>query len=212
MGQVPLNSRIKRENVPKEVYECYMALMKEKEIRLTGSSSLDLVLVVFLLNIGEFVNDKIFEQYLLFSKAARGAFCDHGEEVYRYFFVQRSPPFPLKGFAAGEVAFFPVVADFLVSLYVPKVYPVMGDGREVNLSTIELHTFEFCSWLHKQKMTQIRIELEEDFALDYQPSLKKPTPVRLEEPKEEELSEEQSLPQHPPDDDDDGEKAHPAEA
>lgn len=77
-GSVPLGSRIRKEVLPKETYDCYLLLMKEKEARLQPTSSLDLALTVYLINVGQHVNDKIYEQFLLFARIARNCFNEHG--------------------------------------------------------------------------------------------------------------------------------------
>lgn len=55
-----------------------MSLVKEKEIKLSSSSSLDLALIAFLINVGIYVNDKIYEQFLNFAKFARSCYFEHG--------------------------------------------------------------------------------------------------------------------------------------
>jgi hypothetical protein len=79
-GKVALSSRIKKDQVPKEVFDSYLSLMRlGGEVKLHSTSSLDLALAVFLLNVGEHVSDKIYEQFLLFARIARGCFFEHGE-------------------------------------------------------------------------------------------------------------------------------------
>lgn len=55
-GSVNITSRIKKETLPKEIYECYSNLIKSTTpVELTKNSTLDLVLTVYLLGVGEFV-------------------------------------------------------------------------------------------------------------------------------------------------------------
>jgi len=74
LGRVSLSSRIKKETVPKELYECYSQLIKDQQCKLTRKSSLDLVLAVYLLNVGKFVNDKLFDHFLLFVRIVRSCY------------------------------------------------------------------------------------------------------------------------------------------
>ena len=43
------------------------------------------------------MNDKVYEQFLIFAKIARACFYEHGEELYRAVFSKKdSGPFQLK--------------------------------------------------------------------------------------------------------------------
>jgi hypothetical protein len=170
-GAVQLSARIRKDALPRETYDSYLALMKEKEVRLQSTSSLDLALTVYLVNVGFHVNDKVYEQFLSFARLARHCFSDHGEEVYRAYFARKEQggPFALAGFAGNEVRFFPIVADFLVQSYIPL------EAREANLSLMELLTFDFCNWLYNRRLTNIRVTMGNDFKLDYKPI---PTPAK----------------------------------
>jgi hypothetical protein len=78
-GKVALSSRIKKIKSPKKSSR-YLSLMRQgDEVKLNSTPSLDLALAVFLLNHGEHVSDKIYEQFLLFARIARGCFFEHGE-------------------------------------------------------------------------------------------------------------------------------------
>lgn len=150
--------------------------MRQGEVRLQASSTLDLALAVFLLNMGEHVNDKIYEQLLLFARIARGCFYEHGEEVYRvYFLRQGTGPFQLGHFSGQEVKYFPIVCDFASQCYIPTTY---GEGQ-VNISLMELLLFDFCNWLFLRKLTPIRTSFNRDFRLDY-----KPPPSKARQPKQ----------------------------
>ena len=98
-GSVPLGSRLRKDIVPKEIYECYHALMKEKEVRLNSSSSVDLAFTIYLLNVGFHINDKLYENYVAFARAARSCFYEYGEEVFRAYFSRHSQggPFVMNG-------------------------------------------------------------------------------------------------------------------
>lgn len=43
------------------------------------TSPIDLILTIYLLNIGEYVNDKLYDYYLIFAKLARNCYHEHGE-------------------------------------------------------------------------------------------------------------------------------------
>jgi hypothetical protein len=47
---------MKKESSSKEIYECFTNLTKNQEIKLTKNSSLDFVLTVYTLNVGDYVN------------------------------------------------------------------------------------------------------------------------------------------------------------
>jgi hypothetical protein len=98
-GSVPLGSRVRKDGLPKEIYECYHALMKEKEVRLSSSSSIELALTIYLLNVGFHVSDKLYENYLAFARVARSCFYDYGEEVFRAYFSRHNQggPFIMSG-------------------------------------------------------------------------------------------------------------------
>jgi hypothetical protein len=108
--------------LPKETYECYQGLMKEKEVRLNPTSSLDLALTVYLLNVGFHVNDKLYDHFLAFARLSRHCFHEHGEELFRAYFSRREQggPLVLAGPFAVEVRFFPMVGDFLLQCYLPQ--------------------------------------------------------------------------------------------
>lgn len=108
--------RIKKEQLPKEICECYAGMLKQQECKLAGSCSLDMALAVYLLNAGEFVGERVYEYYLLFARAARGCFYEHGEEIYKAYHSgkQNIPPF------TGELSDFPTVAEFLICHYLPE--------------------------------------------------------------------------------------------
>jgi hypothetical protein len=62
---------------------------QQQEIKLTPKSPLDLVLTVYLLNVGEFINEKMYDYYLIFAKLARGCYLEYGEEVYKNCFSKK---------------------------------------------------------------------------------------------------------------------------
>jgi hypothetical protein len=62
---------------------------QQQEIKLTPKSSLDLVLTVYLVNVGEFINEKMYDYYVIFAKLARGCYYEHGEEIYRNGFSKK---------------------------------------------------------------------------------------------------------------------------
>lgn len=141
--------------------------MRQGEVRLHSTSSLDLVLAVYLLNVGEHVNDKIYEQFLLFARIFRGCFHEHGDEVHKAYFTKGGPgPFQLACFNPQEVKYFPIICDFALQCYIPVTY---GEGKDVNSSLMELMLFDFCNWLYLRKLTPIRTSFARDFKLDYKP-------------------------------------------
>ena len=70
--------------------ESFNNLVKMQEFQLTKRSSLDLVLTVFLLNVGEHVGERLYEYYLIFAKLCRNCYMELGEEVFRACFKQPS--------------------------------------------------------------------------------------------------------------------------
>jgi hypothetical protein len=165
---VAVTGRVKKDLVAKEVFESYLWLMRQGEVKLHHTSSLDLALAVFLLNVGEHVNDKIYEQFLLFARIARGCFHEHGEEVHKAYFSRAGAgPFQLAQFSLLEVKYFPIICDFAVQCYIPATF---GEGgREVNASLMELMLFDFCNWLYQRRLTPIRTSFAREFKLDYKP-------------------------------------------
>jgi hypothetical protein len=62
---------------------------QQQDIKLTSKSPLDLVLTVYLLNVGEYINEKMYDYYLIFAKLARGCYFEFGEEIYRNCFNKK---------------------------------------------------------------------------------------------------------------------------
>jgi hypothetical protein len=73
-GSVAAGGRVRKEMVPKELYDCYCNLMKQQDIHITKTSSLDAVLVAYLFGVGEYVNEKLYDHYLLFVKLVRSCY------------------------------------------------------------------------------------------------------------------------------------------
>lgn len=67
--------------------------------------------------------------------------------------------------------YFPIVADFIIHIYIP--YTEIKDGREINMSLMELLIFDFCNWLNLHKLTMIKTSLSKDFRLDFKPAVGK---------------------------------------
>lgn len=186
-GTVPLHARIKKDALPKEMGECYGALLKQQDCKLTPRSSLDLVLTVYLLNVGEYVNDKLFDHYLMFARLVRSCFHDCAEEVYRQCFAAQATP-ASPAFSLAECRFFPIICDFLLRYYLPT-----SDYKELNLSLIELMLYDFCRWMLRNALTHVKVQLKKEYRLMVKPTaIARPKCVRQakgeseEEPKEEE--------------------------
>ena len=78
-GSVALHARVKKDSVPKDMYEQYLQIIKQHEFNLTEQSTIDLALLIFLINIGDITFDKVYEQFQIFARLARACFYDHGE-------------------------------------------------------------------------------------------------------------------------------------
>jgi hypothetical protein len=103
---------------------------------LSPNSSLELALVVYLINMGGFINDKLYEQLLFFARNARACFAEHAEEIYRGYYSRKDweGSLYIHGFHAGEVRFFPMIADFFVQCYLP-----IAEHREGKKVSSSLH-------------------------------------------------------------------------
>lgn len=60
-----------------------------------------------------------------------------------------------------------MVADFIVHIYIP--HTELKEGREINMSLMELLVFDFCNWLNLHKLTMIKTSLPKDYRLDFKP-------------------------------------------
>jgi hypothetical protein len=159
LGSVSIHSRFRKDHIPKEIYEHYQQLAKTPEVHLEKTSSLDLLLALYLFNLGEYINDKLYDHYLLFSKLLRSCFLEHGEEVFRACFSKpESPPF-LSEFTPGEVQYVPIICDYMLRYYIPHL-EAAKEAKDVNLSLMELMLSDFCSWLFKKKLTPIKVTLK----------------------------------------------------
>lgn len=129
--------------------------------------------MLFLLNMGELINDKVYDQFLIFARLARSCFYEHGEELYRAVFSKKDAgPFQLKEFSLHQVKYFPLVSDFLIRFYIPE--GENKDSKEANLSLMELITYDFCSWLSKRQLTNITVSLTRSVEIDFKPAQVKP--------------------------------------
>jgi hypothetical protein len=191
LGSVPIQFRIRKENLPKEVYDCYVAIMKHQDCKLNKNSTLEQALTVYLLNVGDYVNDKVFDYYVIFAKIARNCFHDCGEELYRACFHKKdSGPLHLPSFSNSEVGYFPIVSDFLIKHYLPT-QEFNKENRDLIVRMVELITSDFCSWLYRRKLTTIKIKLMREYKLDTKPVAttvvkQKNTPKKDEPSKEKE--------------------------
>jgi hypothetical protein len=73
----------------------------------------------------------------------------------------------MKDFNSQYLKYFPMVSDFLLRFYIPETES--KDTKEANLSLMEIITFDFCNWLNKRKLTQIKIALGRDIEIDFKP-------------------------------------------
>ena len=151
-----MNARIKKDGVPKEIYEQYVLLTKQHEFKLSEHCSLDLALALFLINMGEHVNDKVYDQFLIFARLARACFFEFGEELYRAVFAKKETgPFQLKDFSLQYARYFPLVADFFVRYYLAEIDN--KDRAEANRSLMEVIVYDFCNWLKIRKLTNLKV-------------------------------------------------------
>jgi hypothetical protein len=129
-------------------------------------------LVVYLLNLGEHVNEKVYEQFVFFAKIAKNSYAEHGDEVHKASFSKRDTgPFVLSNFAANEVKHFPIMCDFIINSYIPITFE--KELKEINISLMELLIFDFCNWLFLKKLTPIATSFAKEFKLDYKPPVLK---------------------------------------
>jgi len=75
----------------------------------------------------------------------------------------------MKDFNIQFVKYFPLVSDFFIRFYIP--YSDNKDIKEANLAIMEIITYDFCNWLHKSGLTNIKIELLRDVEIDFKPSI-----------------------------------------
>jgi hypothetical protein len=45
------------------------------------------------------------------------------------------------------------------------------EAKEANLSLMEIITYDFCSWLNKLKLTNIKVSLSRNVEVDFKPSI-----------------------------------------
>lgn len=140
---------------------------------------------MFLVNIGDLVNDKVYEQFLFFAKLARACYYEHGDEIFRAMYSKKDQgPFQIKEFNACQVKYFPLIADFLIRFYIPETEG--KDSKESNLSLMEVLAYDFCHWLSQQKLTTIKVTMSRKVEIDFKPPIvvkAKLTPGKVEEHK-----------------------------
>ena len=96
-------------------------MIKTHEFTLNDQSPLDLALLIYLINVGEITNEKVYEQFQIFAKLAKNCFVENGEEVYKAVFMKKNQgPFQLKDFYVSQVKYFPVIIDFFLRYYVTQ--------------------------------------------------------------------------------------------
>ena len=62
-----------------------------------------------------------------------------------------------------------MISDFLIRFYIPQTEP--RDAKEANLALMEIITYDFCNWLNKSKLTNIKIALSRDVEVDFKPNI-----------------------------------------
>jgi hypothetical protein len=62
-----------------------------------------------------------------------------------------------------------MVSDFLIRFYIPQTEN--KDTKEANLALMEIITYDFCNWLNKSKLTNIKIALSRDIEVDFKPTI-----------------------------------------
>lgn len=138
-----------------------------------------------MINIGDIVNDKIYDQFLAFARLARACFYEHGEELHKVIFSKKDQgPFQIKEFDLRQVKYFPMVSDFFIRFYIPETET--KDTHEVNLSLMEVITYDFCNWLLINKLTSIKVNMNQKIEIDFKPPVSvksKGTPGKVESSK-----------------------------
>lgn len=124
----------------------------------------------------------MYDQFLMFARLARACFYEHGDEVHKAIFAKKDQgPFQVKEFDLHHVKYFPMVSDFLIRFYLPETDN--KDTHDANLSLMEVITYDFCSWLLNNKLTNIKVNMSERIEIDYKPpanSKPKSTPGKVE--------------------------------
>lgn len=95
----------------------------------------------------------------------------------------------MKEFDLHHVKYFPMISDFLIRFYIPETDH--KDAHEVNLSLMEVITYDFCNWLLLNKLTSIKVNMNERIEIDFKPPANvksKGTPGKVESPKAKYLS------------------------
>lgn len=127
---------------------------------------------------------------MTFARLARACFYEHGEEVHKAIFSKKDQgPFQMKEFDLHHVKYFPMISDFLIRFYIPETDH--KDAHEVNLSLMEVITYDFCNWLLLNKLTSIKVNMNERIEIDFKPPANvksKGTPGKVESPKAKYLS------------------------
>jgi hypothetical protein len=90
----------------------------------------------------------------------------------------------LKEFQPGQVKYFPMVSDFFIRSYVPETDT--KEAKEANPSLMEILVQDFCQFLQKLKLTNIRVTSTREVRIDFKPPIAKPklTPSKTENLKE----------------------------
>lgn len=78
----------------------------------------------------------------------------------------------MKDFNIQYLKYFPMVSDFLIRFYIPETESKeTKETKEANLSLMEIITYDFCNWLNKRKLTNIKIALSRDIEIDFKPPI-----------------------------------------
>lgn len=164
LGSVSVHARFRKDLMPREIVQCYQALLKQSEVHVSKNSSLDMLLVIFLFNVGEYVHEKLYDHYVLFARLLRGCYIQYGSQVFRSCFAKKEG----QAFDGSKVRYVPIICDCLLRYYIPYS-DHSKDYRDVNLSLMELILSDFCGWLFKKRFSNIKVTLKKQYRLESKP-------------------------------------------
>ena len=117
---------------------------------------------------GEYVNQKLYDHYILFAKILRNCYGEMGEEIYKSCFAGKKGLEDVGSINLNEIQYVPIICDCMLRYYIPY-----GDTskqfKDVNLSLIELMLTDFCLWLFGRRLTPIKVNLKKEYRLESKP-------------------------------------------
>lgn len=157
-GHVPSANRICDDTLNKDTFTAFLAVIKNLPINLYKKSALDSVLVVFLLNVGEYVCESFYQVYLKFVKWFRACYYDHGGEIFEaYDRVTAYGDNKIRNFSSEECKNAPLIADFFIRFFLPT------EESDPNMLTLFQHiTYDFCHWMLEKKLTSLELIREKE--------------------------------------------------